>query len=139
MSIRNLVTSIGLIFALIVVWISLSSSDRPSTEFPVDSEITELVGALGGNDFGLKPHDLVIVENPEGEGYFAYFEETRYRGTERFFIWFLNSGRASPLNGPSKTATPELPFPRDLNASFLEGTGFDAMGVTRFGIDLVFR
>ena len=103
------------------------------------AELEALDAALRGNKLGVQIEEAEVRENPTGAGAFIFLERTRFAGVERKILWFANKRISSPLNGASKGLTPTLKFPRELPTAFLEGTGHDPIGITSFGLDLVFR
>lgn len=101
--------------------------------------LARITRALRGNKFDLSPDDLRMVSNPMGTGVFFYVEKTHFAGVKRFFVWFENKGLVSSLNGPTLTASPSLPFPRDQPSDFLTGTGHDPYRLTPFAIKFIFE
>jgi hypothetical protein len=98
-----------------------------------------LIGLLlEGNRFSVSTRDLRVKNNPHGAGVFVYVPETRYFGVERKFIWFVRSGTAVKLNGPTHNLTPSLQFPQDASMSFWEGTSLSRDNITRIGLKLTF-
>lgn len=76
--------------------------------------------------------------NPMGEGTFVYRPVSRYDDTAQHHIWLVLDGRAYPLNGPSKNATPGLPWPREVDQETWSRTGLDPH-TPREAINIVFR
>ena len=102
--------------------------ERPS----VDAAATRLVGAALDKQhaLGVTPSDLRTKPNPKGDGTFVYVPRTDYAGVTRNLVWVVVDGRAYPLNGPSKTATPSLPFPREADDATWARTGLNKYSAT---------
>jgi hypothetical protein len=78
---------------------------------------------VGGAEFKTKP-------NPKGTGVFVYDPRTRFNGVQRNLVWLVIEDEAYPLNGPSKTLTPELKWPREAAPSLWKQTGLDPYSAT---------
>ena len=89
---------------------------------------------LPGNKFGLEHEDLHEWPNPHGRGVFVSVPEMRVGGVARIFVWFVIGGEAVALNGPSKTATPGLRWPREASFRIWDGTGLSAANATERGL-----
>ena len=98
-----------------------------------------IAASLKGNKFGLRPDGLQERPNPRGEGVFVFFPEMRIVGVKRWFVWFIHGDQAVALNGPSKTATPSLPFPRGVSFRFWTGTRLSVDDATEVGLALAFK
>ena len=94
---------------------------------------------MKGNQFKLKPGGLQERPNPQGDGVFVFFPEIEIAGHKRLFVWFVHGDQAVALNGPSKTATPSLPFPRDVSFRFWTGTGLSVDDATNVGLAVAFK
>jgi hypothetical protein len=70
---------------------------------------------------------------------FVFFPEMDIAGQKRLFVWFRRGDQAVALNGPSKTATPSLPFPRDVSFRFWTGTGLSVDDATNVGLAVAFK
>lgn len=71
---------------------------------------------VGGREFRTKP-------NPKGTGVFVYDPRTRFSGVKRYLMWLTVGDQGYALNGPSKSLTPKLPWPREADPSVWEKTG----------------
>lgn len=109
-------------------------SNGQSTASPFDL----ITPNLAGNSFKVSRNDLRRKKNPFGEGYFVYVPKTRFNGTERLFIWFVNQGHAVKLNGATNNLTPDLPFPREAQYEMWAGSGLTHDNVTQVGLETVF-
>ena len=85
---------------------------------------------VAGREFNTKP-------NPKGEGVFVYDHRTRFKGAKRNLIWLVINHKAYPLNGPSKTITPSLQWPREADQKVWESTGLNPYMATE-AIEIVF-
>lgn len=85
---------------------------------------------VGGAEFRTKP-------NPKGAGVFVYDPRTRFNGVERNLVWLVVKDQAYPLNGPSKTLTPKLKWPREAEPSMWKQTGLDRYSATE-ALEIVF-
>jgi hypothetical protein len=90
------------------------------------------------NNFRITERNLQTKKNPLGEGIFVYNPQTRFNGTERFFIWLVLDETAYALNGPSKTATPTLKWPREVAEEIWQKTGL-GITATAKALDIVFK
>lgn len=68
-----------------------------------------------------------------------FFPRMEIAGHERLFVWFVSGDQAVALNGPSKTATPSLPFPRDVSFRFWTDTELSVGNVTSTGLAVAFE
>jgi hypothetical protein len=68
--------------------------------------------------------------NTKGEGLFVYVPRTDYSGVKRNLLWLVLDGKAFALNGPSKTATPSLPWPRETDDATWKRTGLNKYSAT---------
>jgi len=75
------------------------------------------------NEMSISGRDFTTKENPKGEGIFVYDPRTKFSGTDRNFIWLVIDHAAYALNGPSKTVTPSLKWPRDAEKKIWDKTG----------------
>lgn len=89
------------------------------------------------NKLGVSGREFTTKENPKGEGVFVYDPRTRFAGVERFLIWVIIEDSAYPLNGPSKTITPTLTWPREANPAVWKKTGLDPY-IAKEALDIVF-
>jgi hypothetical protein len=85
---------------------------------------------VGGREFRTKP-------NPKGEGVFVYDPRMEFGGVQRNLIWLVVNDSAYPLNGPSKTLTPSLKWPREADQAVWRATGLDPYLATE-AIEIVF-
>lgn len=109
----------------------VSRSPKPSAKATV-------VLHMGSNRFGVSKEDLRLLANPKGSGQFVYAPKTRYQGAERLFIWFLNNGQVTKLNGATHHLTPDLPYPRNAAYETWYGSGITSNEATRLGLRLAF-
>lgn len=93
---------------------------------------------LTDNQFEVSRDNLRRMDNPNGEGQFVYVPETRFNGTERLFIWYVNRGHAAKINGATGSLTPGLPFPREAQYEIWRDSGLTHDSVTQVGLDTVF-
>ena len=115
-------------------------TDSPEAQASSSAAPRSIIAAsLKGNKFGLRPDGLQERPNPRGEGVFVFFPEMEIAGYKRLFVWFVHGDQAVALNGPSKTATPSLPFPRDVSFRFWTGTGVSVDDATNVGLTVVFK
>jgi hypothetical protein len=136
MMLRTLVGVVALVLASVPPLVGAAQS-RPT---PPDAEKTALsvVGKAldAGNKLGVKASDLRTKPNPKGDGVFVYVPRTDYFGVKRNLLWLVLNRTAYALNGPSKTATPSLSFPRDADDKTWKPTGLDKYTATE-AINLV--
>jgi hypothetical protein len=85
---------------------------------------------VGGAEFKTKP-------NPKGVGVFVYDPRTRFNGVQRNLVWLVIQDEAYPLNGTSKTLTPGLKWPREVEPKLWKQTGLDPYSATE-AIKIVF-
>lgn len=85
---------------------------------------------VGGREFRTKP-------NPKGEGVFVYDPRTEFAGVQRNLIWLIVKNTAYALNGPSKTLTPSLKWPREADQAIWRTTSLDPHAATE-AIEIVF-
>ena len=89
------------------------------------------------NDLGVSGREFKTKTNPKGEGVFVYDPRTRFSGVSRNLLWLVVDHQAYPLNGPSKTLTPRLRWPREADPKGWEKTGLNAYVATE-AIEIVF-
>ena len=63
------------------------------------------------------------IDNPHGEGVIVFCPHTIYSGVERLHAWVVVDKKPFPVNGPSKTATPDRPWGREADAELWARTG----------------
>ncbi len=110
--------SVILVFSLIF---ALSYADTKTDHFARGIVIQSLVPnklGVGGAEFKTKP-------NLKGDGVFVYDPRTQFNGVKRYLIWVVIEDVAYPLNGPSKTLTPNLKWPREAEPRVWEKTRLD--------------
>lgn len=122
------------------IYNSLDLADSPNSFSATQTvdPVSVLTPLLKSNRFSVGPQDLRTKRNPHGSGIFVYAQRTRYSGTERLFVWFVNGGSAVKLNGATHNLTPSLPFPRDARLDFWDGTGLSAGTATATGLKVAF-
>ena len=96
-----------------------------------------VIQALEPNKLGVGGAEFRITPNVKGDGVFVYDPRTRFHGVERYLIWLVIDDYAYPLNGPSKTLTPGLKWPREAKPSTWKKTGLDPF-MPKEAIDIVF-
>jgi len=103
-----------------------------------DEAVRSVVGAAldPSNKLGVTASDLRSKRNPKGDGTFVYVPRTDYSGVTRNLVWLVLDGKAFALNGPSKTATPSVSFPRDADEAAWTRTGLNKYSATE-AINLV--
>ena len=89
------------------------------------------------NKLGVTGREFQTKANPKGQGTFVYDPRTRFAGVERNLIWLVVKGQAFALNGPTKTLTPSLKWPREADPALWKTTGLDAYMATE-AIKIVF-
>lgn len=75
------------------------------------------------NPFGIQTTDLFTRPNSRGAGTFVCARPEKT--APRLPVWLVVRDRAFALNGPAKTATPTLPWPRDARVDEWQPTGLD--------------
>jgi len=117
----------------------INEGDVPEENGGDDSDPQSVVTtALPGNEFGIERAHLRVMDNPRGEGAFVYVPRAEIAGYDRYFVWFVNGDQAVALNGPTITATPDLPRPRDLTYQYWQGTGLSESDVTDRALAIVY-
>ena len=89
---------------------------------PDTEAIAAVAGYLAGNSLGIRRAHLAARSNPDGEGIFVYVELSGSPAT-RPTSWLVLDNQPYPLNGPAKTLTPLLPWPRDVPEHAWSRTG----------------
>lgn len=98
------------------------------------SPIDIVSASLGDNELQIRAADLRSVPNPKGQGVFVY---VRKPDESRYIFWMVIDGKAYAMNGPTKSVTPHLLWPREAPADTWRKTALDKYTVTE-AINIVF-
>jgi hypothetical protein len=124
MTLRALVGAVALVVAVVTpVGATQSKPAPPDAEKAALSAVGKALDA--SNKLGVTASDLRTKANKKGEGLFVYVPRTDYSGVKRYLLWLVLDGTAYALNGPSKTATPSLPWPRETDDKTWNRTGLN--------------
>ncbi len=115
---------------------------RKAVEFrvqPSPSAANSIVARhIGPNQFEINMRDLVAKANPHGRGYFVFIPKKEYFGFERLFVWFVNAGVASSLNGATVQLTPNLSVPRLAQRAIWQDSGLTETTALDVGLTVAF-
>lgn len=89
-----------------------------------NTEATQAVARRLQSD-AIRSGYLRSIANPFGEGDVVFVPERRLGGVDRAHLWVVIDGQAAALNGPSKTVTPSLPWPRELPETWQSRSGLN--------------
>ena len=118
----------------------ISKPTPPSsvTETFIDEEARSLViRHIEPNNLKVGGREFQTMPNPKGAGVFVFDPRTRFDGIKRNLIWLVVNQQAYPLNGPSKTITPTLKWPREADQKIWNTTGLSPYMATD-AIEIVF-
>lgn len=134
--VKGLVVSVLIVIGILVFGACIAPDSDTETSPPVPpsasrADAMRAITAVGAvldrnNQLGVTASHLRSIDNPRGDGILVYHPETRFSGVERYLIWLVLDGTPHPLNGPSKTLTPNQPWPRDA------GDRWDATGLGQY-------
>jgi len=107
------------------------STDSASLETKPRDAIDLVARAFASSPrWGVSPSSLEARANPKGVGVFVHVPQFQVSGYARHPIWFVLADQAMALNSPSKTLTPNLPWPRERPGLSWSDSGFPGAAVS---------